>query len=268
MPSTTLQDPILNSTRFKNAPAGSGPQVREYWEKGYTVLRGLFSAEEITAWQAECDRLLRSEFVHRDNVRTPFRFNSGDLPERIDPVVDISPVFSSLIEDSRIVKVVEAIFQDKPMLFKDKIIFKAPGTNGYTMHQDQAWWQMCSADDMLSVSIQIDGATAANGCIELFPGYHDRLRTPAGMFTNFRPEELAEVDASTGIRMETVPGDVMIFHSLAPHQSGTNTATVSRRSLYLTYSAARVGDLYQEHLKKYITRLSEEPQVKGRAFFK
>jgi ectoine hydroxylase-related dioxygenase (phytanoyl-CoA dioxygenase family) len=136
------------------------------------------------------------------------------------------------------------------------------------MHQDQAWWQMSPADDMLSVSIQIDGATAANGCIELFPGYHDRLRTPVGSMQNFCPREVAGIDASTGVKMETQPGDVLIFHSLTPHQSGTNTADVSRRSLYLTYSARRVGDLYQEHLKMYIARLSEEPRVKGRAFFK
>src|SRR5262249_52587408 len=156
-------------------------------------------------------------------------------------------------------------FRDQPALFKDKIIFKAPGTDGYTMHQDQAWWQMCAADDMLSVSIQIDGATAANGCIELFPGCHDRLRTPAGMLTNFRAEQLAGIDVATGQKMETEPGDVLIFHSLAPHQSSTNTASVSRRSLYLTYSAARVGDLYREHLEKYKARLTRENKA---AFFK
>jgi len=268
MSTLTTQDAILFSTRFNDAANESDPQVREYWQKGYIALRGLFRPEEIASWQAECDRLLLSEYVHPDNVRTPFRMNSGAHPERIDPAVDISPVFSALIADPRIVSVVEAIFRDRPLLFKDKIIFKAPGTKGYTMHQDQAWWRMCSADDMLSASIQIDGANAANGCIELFPGCHDRLRTPAGMSTNFRPGDDAGIDHSTGVKMETVPGDVLIFHSLTPHQSDTNRADVSRRSFYLTYSAARVGDLYPEHLKKYIDRLSNEPQVKGRAFFK
>jgi len=264
----TQPTPITHSARFGSAPQELDPLARQYWTDGYIALRGLFFPHEITCWSAECDRLLASDIVHPDNIRTPFRFNSGRLPERIDPVVDISPVFASLIRDPRLVKVVEAIFRDKALLFKDKLIFKAPGTHGYTPHQDQAWWQMCPADDILSVSIQIDGATAANGCIELMHGLHDHLRTPAGMLTNFRDEEMAEIDNSLWQKMETQPGDVLIFHSLAPHRSGTNVANVSRRSFYLTFSAGRVGDLYNEHLEKYKSRTGTDENIKGKAYFK
>ena len=183
--------------------------------------------------------------------------DSAIVPERIDPVVDVSPLFAQLVQDERILTVLRAIWQDEPVLFKDKIIFKMPGVAGYTMHQDWAWgWQeLCPADDILSVSIQIDGANAANGCIEVFPGYHDRLLTPPGLQTNFRDEELRQVDASTGIKMETRPGDVLIFHSLPPHQSGTNTADCSRRSLYLTYNAARARNLKEAYYEGYRERI-------------
>lgn len=259
----TIHEPnsIITSTRSALAGSESDPRLRDYWSKGYIALRGLFRPEETAAWSAECDRLLRSEYLSRNNIRTPYKMNSGDYPERIDPVVDISPVFSDLSRDPRILSVVEAIFRDKALLFKDKVIFKAPGTNGYSMHQDQAWWQLCQADDILSVSIQIDGATAANGCIEMFPGYHGRMFTPAGERTNLRPEDMGNVDASTGEKIETVAGDVLIFHSLAPHQSSTNTADVFRRSFYLTYSAERCGDFYGEQLenyKKYSAKASPE----------
>ena len=240
------------STRFPTADAEPEPEAREYWKKGYLHLSGLFQPEEIAAWQAECDRLLRADFTQPGNIRTQFRMNSGSHPERIDPVVDVSPVFAALARDPRILSHVEMIFRDKALLFKDKVIFKAPGTLGYTMHQDQAYWQLCPPDDILSVSFQIDGATAENGCIELFPGYHGRLLTPVGKRMQLGPEELAQVDVSTGGKIETRPGDVLIFHSLAPHQSGTNTADVFRRSLYLTYSAARSGDFYAEQLKRYL----------------
>jgi len=265
---TPVYDTYLTSEHIREADRESDPLLREYWSNGYIALRGLFTKDDVRRWSDECDRLLKSEYVFKNNIRTPFRMNSGDRPERIDPVVDISKVFASVVADPRITDVVGAIFRDRPLLFKDKLIFKAPGTDGYTMHQDQAYWQLCPADDILSVSIQIDGATAANGCIELFPGYHDRLLTPAGTLCNFRAEERAQVDLSKGEKIETQPGDVLIFHSLAPHQSSTNLANVSRRSLYLTFSAARVGDLYQEHLEKYISRSSKAEEMKGQAFFK
>lgn len=259
--SLTPHDSFLRSERAASQAEPRDPTLREYWKRGYIALRGLFSAEEIAGWSDECNRLLQSEYVRPDNIRSPFRMNSGEYPERIDPVVDISPVFSDLVHDARIISVVESIFADKALLFKDKLIFKAPGTRGYTMHQDQAWWQLCPADDILSVSIQIDGANAANGCIELFPGAHGRMLTPPGARTNFRPEELAQVDASTGQKIETQPGDVLIFHSLAPHQSGTNTAEVFRRSFYLTYSAARGGDFYAQQLENYKKYSPSEKQT-------
>jgi len=249
---TPVHDTYLTSEHLAAARTESDPQLREYWTRGYIALRGLFTAAEVADWSAECDRLLKSEYVFKSNIRTPFRMNSGDRPERIDPVVDISPLFSRVVADRRVTDVVAAIFRDKPLLFKDKLIFKAPGTEGYTMHQDQAYWQLCPADDILSVSIQIDGANAANGCIELFPGYHGKLLTPPQARMQMSPEAVAQIDLSTGEKIETQPGDVLIFHSLTPHRSERNTDTVSRRSIYLTYSAARNGDFYATQQKNYI----------------
>jgi 2-aminoethylphosphonate dioxygenase len=229
---------------------------KEYWESGFLHLKGVFSAAETATLQSECDRLLSLDLVHPQNVRTPYRKNAVEAPERIDPVVDISPLFASLVEDDRIVHVLRDIFQDTPRLFKDKLIFKLPGTDGYTAHQDQAWWQLCPPDDILSVSVQIDGANAQNGGIELFRGYHDRLRTPEGVMRNWTADEENEwLDSSMSFLPETHPGDIVIFHSLTPHRSGKNTTVgCPRRSLYLSYSAARSGDLHATYYEHYKSR--------------
>jgi hypothetical protein len=231
--------------------------AKEYWEKGYVAMRGLFSPEEIAGWKAESDRLLQQDWVDPNNIRTPYRMNSTIAPERIDPVFDVSPLFQKLMADERILSVLQDIFGEEALLFKDKLILKLPGVEGYTMHQDWAWgWQdLCPADEILSVSIQIDGADASNGCIELFPDYHHKLLTPAGVQTNFRAEEIAEIDLSTGVKMETQSGDILIFHALTPHQSGRNNAAYSRRSLYLTYNAKRAGDLKAKYYDDYKGRI-------------
>lgn len=38
------------------------------------------------------------------------------------------------------------------------------------MHQDASWWQGFPIEGLLSVMVAIDGATTANGGLELFPG--------------------------------------------------------------------------------------------------
>ena len=176
--------------------------VYDYQRDGFIVLRKIFNNEEIKAMDQECQRLLASDIVDPANIRTPFRFGAETCPERIDPVVDISPLFERLIQDDRLVAQVADLLGDQPKLFKDKLILKAPGVAGYEMHQDWAWgWQnLCPANDILSVSIQIDGAAPDNGGIELFPGYHHELLTPAGMATNFRQQELDRVDQATASR--------------------------------------------------------------------
>jgi ectoine hydroxylase-related dioxygenase (phytanoyl-CoA dioxygenase family) len=135
------------------------------------------------------------------------------------------------------------------------------------MHQDWAWgWQhLAPADDMLSVSFQIDAA--ANGCIELFAGYHDTLMKTPGEERGFYDDEMDRlIDSARGEKMETQPGDVLIFHSLAPHQSGKNLAEYSRRALYLTYNAARSGKLREEYYRHYMEEMAGRGDAKEAVF--
>jgi len=272
------QEPIFSGETMSavavesSSHALSEDQVNGYWEKGWVALPGLFTAAEASAWDIEAKRLLQADFVHDDNLRTGFRPIDGKkMIERIDPVIDVSPLFQSVVDDPRILGALASIFRDEPKLFKDKLIFKLPKMTGYTMHQDQAWWQMCDSDDILSVSIAVDGASVDNGCIELFPGYHRSLISPKGELRNLHEAEVKQhIDETKGQKIATKPGDVLIFHSLAPHRSGDNTSTGSRRSLYLTYTAARSGNLYaahRDHYKTYITAKMNEEEKK-RKFFK
>jgi ectoine hydroxylase-related dioxygenase (phytanoyl-CoA dioxygenase family) len=243
--------------------------ARDYHQRGYVKLSGFFSPQEVAAWQAECERLQKLDLVNPHNKRTPFRNAEIPYPEKIDPVVDISPLFTKLTQDERVQRVLRAIFEDEARLFKDKIIYKLPGMNGYGMHQDWAWgWQhLAPADDLLSVSFQIDGADAANGCIELFESYHDKLMTTSGEERGFYEEEVETlIDPARGAKMETQPGDVLIFHSLTPHQSGKNLAEYSRRSLYLTYNAARCGDLREEYYRHYMEEMAGRGDAENTTF--
>ncbi|MDF2721718.1 MAG: hypothetical protein K0Q59_1393 [Paenibacillus sp.] len=229
-------------------------QLDSYNQNGFLVLRQVFTPEEAAVWRHECDRLLSlSEYVEPNNIRVAYRTwaNGESVIEKFDPVNDVSPVFHALVRDERILSPLRDIYLDEPLLFKDKLIYKLPGNAGYTMHQDAAWWQGFPIEGLISVMVAVDGATEINGGLELFPGYHDRLRSTPGKLRNMNAEEIAEIDKSKGMIVETQPGDLILFHSLTPHQSGTNNAEVSRRQLYLTYSPSRNGNLYKAHYQHY-----------------
>ncbi len=239
--------------------------AREYHQRGFVKLSGLFAEDEIRAWQNECDRLQNLELVNPKNKRTPFKNPEIPYPEKIDPVVDISPLFTELVKDTRLLNVLKEIFSDTALLFKDKIIYKLPGMNGYGMHQDWAWgWQhLAPAEDLLSVSFQIDGADEANGCIELFEGYHEKLISTPGEERGLNEQEKAGIDPARGEKMQTKAGDILIFSALTPHQSGKNLADYPRRSLYLTYNAARSGELRDVYYDHYMNEMAGRGNTDG-----
>ncbi|WP_147433450.1 phytanoyl-CoA dioxygenase family protein [Paenibacillus ginsengarvi] len=230
-------------------------QLDEFKQKGYLVLRSQFTREETQLWRAEANRLLSldEQIINPLNVRVGFR-KIGDTStvEKFDPLIDISPVYNELANDERILTPLRDIYLDEPLLFKDKLIFKLPGMSGYTMHQDAAYWQGFPYEGLISVMVAVDGASRENGGLELFPGYHDRFRSTPGELRNMNDAEIAEIDLGTGELVETSPGDIILFHSLAPHRSGPNTAEYSRTQLYLTYTPSRNGQLYKAHYQHFV----------------
>jgi ectoine hydroxylase-related dioxygenase (phytanoyl-CoA dioxygenase family) len=249
-----------------NMSATSNADVEFYWANGWLVLRGLFTQDDVQSWRAACDRLLgRADLIHEDNLRTRFRKGNEGVwrLEKFDPVVDISDEFRALSKDERLLAPLRGIFHGaEPLLFKDKLIFKPGGHSGFKIHQDFSSYQPFPADTICSAMIAIDGADGENGALELYSGYHHRLYASDISLRSW-PEELIkqEIDMSRMVRVDTEPGDVILFHSLAPHSSGHNKSTQSRRHLYLTYNSATAGDLYAaqyDHYRWYMDqRLSE-----------
>ena len=225
-------------------------QLVRYREDGFVVLSGHFAAEEVARWGDECDRLWRAMATNHDADRIQFRGDTAGsrVADRIDPVDDVSPMFAALAADPRIVAAATALFGAPASLMKAKLITKRPGTMGYLSHQDHPYWAHLgvSADRMLSVQVSIDPATAENGALEVFPAlHHERLPAPA-----HAPLEVDEaaLDLADGRVMASKAGDLLFFHSLVPHRSGPNRATLPRRTLYLTYTAgtgAAIYDIYR-----------------------
>ncbi len=224
-------------------------ELNSYQSKGYLTLRGVFGQDEAAGWANECKRLLSLGIAHENNLRThPYYIaESFWIVDRMDPVVDVSDVFKELSADERLLGLLRQVFNDDALLFKDRLIYKMLGVRGYQIHQDYSWWQEFP-EDLINVALAIDAADAENGALELFPGHHKLLST-AGEMRHMNDAEAQQIDPSTGEIMITQPGDVVIFHCMTPHRSGPNLSNRLRRQLYLTYSAARHGDLYERQLE-------------------
>jgi hypothetical protein len=223
-----------------------------YAQDGYVHLPSLFSDQEIQGWRKEAERLWSLPDVNEpNNFRVDWRKTiAGKLvPERLDPVTDISPLFAKLSKDQRILSTANLLLGEDPVLFKDKLIIKPPGVTGYPLHQDFSYIDFFGFEgfQQLAVCIAIDKVDDISGPIEFFPNlHHRRLPSPVE-----RPGETDDrlLDAIKGQILTMEEGDMVFFHSLCPHKSASNRSKANRRLLFFTYNARSSGDFYETYYR-------------------
>ncbi|TDU03367.1 phytanoyl-CoA dioxygenase PhyH [Streptomyces sp. 846.5] len=234
----------------------------QYWKDGYTVLSGLYTEDEVESFRAECRRLWTLDGLDDDlNLRTEFRRGPDGqyVFDRLDPVLDISPVLSAAATHPALIRALSAVLGGSAELLKCKLIRKEPGVKGYAAHQDFLYWQWLdmAPDTLCTAVINLYPSDAGSGGIGFYRANHQELLPgpaddPEG---DFDPAQLAgaviDVPALDA-------GDVLVFHSLAPHFSGPNDSDRPRTVLLPSYGVSDTPGLYQRYYKREIVRRCHE----------
>jgi 2-aminoethylphosphonate dioxygenase len=231
--------------------------VNRYREDGAIHVKGLFKPDEVLAWKEEVARIFSLPgLLDPLNVRVEGRQHAklGSIADRLDPILDISPVFSSLVKDPRVRGFAEALIGDSVEVFRCKLIRKSPGTAGYSMHQDYPYWEFMGvpADAILTVAVAIDDASDQAGGMEFFKGLHNKQQ--ASDPDEPRDVDPTKIDLSRSVRPHAAAGDLIFFHSLTPHRSSSNLSPNNRALLLPTFAGTKYGPLYKSYHEAYLTR--------------
>jgi hypothetical protein len=158
---------------------------------------------------------------------------------RIENFTQYNPGLDFLLQGDKLPALCTDLFGEPSIMYKEKVNYKMPGSDGFAPHQDVAagWW-LYKQSIHVSCLVSIDPATVQNGCLEVAAGEHK-----AGMMS----AEWKEIPKDTVDRLKwefvpTEPGDVLFFDSYVPHKSEPNTTDKPRRVLYATYAKASEGD--------------------------
>ena len=240
---------MSNSPKREGGMTLRPEQIERYNRDGFLLLTSVFSESEIEPLRNECDRLAADTAAEHDipEIQPRATLDGGVVHDRFDPVINDSPVFEKIAHNDLVRAPLRALFGEDVFLLKDKLICKPPGAMGYGMHQDFAYWDYLpvTSDAVCSALIAIDAASSENGALQVVPSlHHDRLPAPP---EDARDVDESQIDLSNIQLIEMQPGDVLYFHCLTPHRSGPNTSDFARRSLFLTFNAARCGNVYDEY---------------------
>lgn len=247
--------------------------TRSYSERGFAVVPGVYCASEVARMAVASDVLRSDEaLMQRDNLRAQTRMtrDRSDVIDRLDPVSNLDKCFSDAVLHPKLAALVSRFSGEPVSPFKDKLIWKNPGVSGYELHQDYTFWIHLGAppEAMLTAAVAIDPARRENGAIQLYPGLHHRHhlpdRPPGGIFSSgsgVSPPRV--VEGTAPVVPELDPGDVLIFHSLTPHESGPNESERARRLLFISFCAARFGRKRARYYRSFRGFLEAERKRTG-----
>jgi hypothetical protein len=241
------------------------PQTqKQYWdENGYLILPQYFSPQQVqsmTQWTEETASWPETPGLWMKYYEPSHLNQHTQLLARVENFVPYHEGFRQVISDSSILSILQELFGEEAVLFKEKINFKAPGGGGFTAHQDAPAFISFQQTFHITMMIPIDPMTAENGALE--------------MVSQFRPNTLLaqEADGTLSKEIEAKhtwtplylkPGDLLFFDSYVLHRSMINHSAQSRRALYVTYNGKSQGakretyfQLKREHFPPIYERIA------------
>lgn len=224
---------LLGWTHFPMKTSRSESLSARFDRDGFVVVPDLLSAEECDKLKAEARSVLQNHAKPGASVYVH--------------VAVVSPLFRTLAEDPRIVKVLRQVMPHGVMFLSDKIVYKAADKAFPTpWHIDNYYWR--NTRPKLSVWIPLDDATAENGTLTVVPGSHKRdwrmvkMGLPSGEFEN----AIDNGDWKDGdvVTCAIKRGTAIVFSDRLVHGSTPNTAAKDRFAIISTYHAPAADEAF------------------------
>lgn len=170
---------------------------------------------------------------------------------RSEHLLEVDDELREIIAGGEVLDIASQLLGEPAVLYKEKVNYKMAGGAGFSAHQDAPAYPF--VESHLSCMIAIDDATESNGCLEVVRGMHAEV-LPMDEDGCIRDDV---VDSMQWVPVPIRAGDLLWFHSRAPHRSAPNRSNADRRALFCTYNAAAEGDLRSRYYAEKFERFAE-----------
>lgn len=218
--------------------------TRQFSDEGYTVVAGLFSAEEAAFYNEHYEAMRQREVRIDENADTSDPLTI--YPRLMQPHRRDEVSLRWLLDD-RLNQCLTGLLGQEPYAVQTMFYFKPAGGRGQALHQDQYYLRV-QPGTCMAAWMALDVIDEENGCLQVVPGSHTwpLLCTVKGdtrvSFTDVTVE-LPEGEAPVPVPMQ--PGDVLFFNGQLVHGSTPNTSKDRfRRSLIGHYIVGEAEQVY------------------------
>ena len=229
---------------------------RLFKANGYLVVRGLFSAEETSAFRDHYMEL-REKGVYEGDSAGVVRTGADPL-KRYPRMIHMhrwDGVSLKWLTEDRLNGVMTELLGCEPFAVQTMVYFKPAGSRGQALHQDQ-YYLRARPGTCMAAWMALDPCDEANGCLQVVPGSHEwpvLCTEPADTEQSFTDITVPVPEGHPIVPVIMAPGDVLFFHGSLIHGSDPNTTTDRfRRALighYIAGEAEQVGAYFHPVLR-------------------
>ncbi|NEA37410.1 phytanoyl-CoA dioxygenase family protein [Streptomyces sp. SID13031] len=236
---------------------------QEFDTAGYTLVRGLFGADEVERLRDHYMELRGRGSYSGDVVGV--QAGSRDPLRRYPRMAQMhrwDELSLQWMVDGRLDEVMTGLLGRSPYAVQTMIYFKPPGSRGQALHQDN-FYLKAEPGTCVAAWMALDTVDVENGCLEVVPGSH---RWPilctekADTKVSFTDVTVPLPEPGAAVPVEMAPGDVLFFHGALVHGSAPNVSSDRfRRALighYIQGEAELVAEYYHPALRMDGTPLS------------
>jgi len=255
--------------------------VQHYKEKGYVLLRGFFTTEEIDLVREEARELFASqmlkygllgsgEYSEAGFERGMFALFETDLQAFINCGKQAQHLISlhRLAVDQRMVAVLNELGLEFPNISTRPVMY----FNSPKLATKEVYWRLSLHQDWRSIQGSLDSVVVwvplmkidkSVGALEVIPGSHLRGLLKADLIDGYGHIN-ETIETGNLISIEIEKGDALFFSTFLVHQSGTNVTESIRWSCHFRYNNLREESFIERGLPHpYIYRPQEELITEG-----
>ena len=226
--------------------------VEEYWDRGYTIFRGVFSKAEIAGLRERFDRTYEEGMRHHASWRHQNRVFWVQEHKEVGRFVSgcqwqswADPKLDWLRTDPRILAMLEPLIGNDIKQITNQMHWKKPGTGyNWALHQDVRSRTPVHCFRELATSYVQTGVAivrhwAGNGAMKVYPGSHRtgdlRRLAQSRKDGSLDSQDISKggLDPASAIDVEMDPGDVVIWSPFTIHGGGVNSTSADSREFYI-----------------------------------
>jgi len=241
------------------AAGGAADLVAGYRERGYAVIRGLFSRDEIAAIGRAIDAVEAEAVAHGRSFRhgnLHYRLVDGDV-RMAQWVAWAHPALDAVRLDRRFARLLAPLIGGDLKQIINQLHWKPAGTGAggdFAWHQDSRFRRPVEAyrdlgDAYVQTGLAVDPHGPESGGLRFVPGSHRRgpidMAIDGDVMGQSMSDEALEavgLDPSAVVDLMLEPGDVALWSPYLVHASGANRSRHRRRFYINGYVRADACD--------------------------